>query len=143
MKPISCSKIFSILNLFDSGHMLREIASTVEVSLEATSNIIKEHRHDSPKPAGGRQKKLPTVDIHHATHLISSGKADTADQVHKVLQDTANISCSVQRIRGALGESAVKSAVKRERSFLSKKHRRVGWTLQLPMLTGLWRIGIG
>jgi hypothetical protein len=77
-----------------------------------------------PKALGGRPKKLTATDIRHGIRIISSGKADTAVQVHKILQDRTNQDLSVQTVRRSLKRAGMKSAVKTKRPFLSKRHRR-------------------
>ena len=125
MRRLSSSSISSILNYFDAGYSYRNIVSIMDVSVGSITKIIQEHRPNSPKSVGGSKKKLTPNDICHATRLISSGKVDTAVQAHRVLQNIKNIPISVQTVRRGLKEAGMKSAVKRKRPFLSKKHKRV------------------
>jgi transposase len=124
MKALSSSIISSITNYFDNGYSYREIASIMGVSIGTITNIIKKYRPDSPKSVGGCKKKLSATSVRHATRLITSGKVDTAVQVHKVLQNKTNNSISVQTVRRALKEAGMKPAIKKKRPILSKKHQR-------------------
>ncbi|KAI6040029.1 hypothetical protein EDC04DRAFT_2546998, partial [Pisolithus marmoratus] len=73
------------LSLLDSGHSSEAIARQIGVS---PSTVSKRHskRHSSlPKALGGHPSKLSPANIHHAQHLITSGKAENTVQVTKAL----------------------------------------------------------
>ena len=124
MKPLSSSKITSILSLLDSGLSLRQIASSMHVSIGSVSNIIKRHRHDAPKSVGGCKRKLTDADLQHATHLIISGKVETAVEACKVLEDITGKTLNPQTVRRGLKQVGMKSVVKTNRPFLLKRHRK-------------------
>src|SRR5215469_9793508 len=124
MRPLSSSKVSSILSLLDSGHSVRDIASKVEVSIGTIRNIIKKHRPDAPKSFGGRKRKLSATDLRHATYLITSGKMDTAVQVTKALKEIKSMDISAETIRWRLRGIGMQPLVKKKRPSLSKRHRR-------------------
>ena len=86
--------------------------------------VRKNHRPNMSKSLGGCPTKLSESDARHAIRLISSGKADTAVQVHKVLQSITNQDFSVHTVRRKLKQAGMKSAVKKKRPFLSKHHQK-------------------
>ena len=124
MKSISSTTTLDILSLLDSNYTARQIAPRVGVSIGTVSMVRKNHRPNMPKSLGGCPTKLSESDARHATRLISSGKADTAVQVHKVLQGITNQDFSVQTVRRKLKQAGMKSAVKKKRPFLSKHHQK-------------------
>src|SRR5258706_15272306 len=82
MWSLASSKVEQVLSLIDSGHN----ASTI-------TWLWSKHCPAVPKPHGGCPTKLSDTDIHHACHLISSGKADNSTQVTKLLQNTGRERC--------------------------------------------------
>ena len=85
MKSMSSSTTLNILSLLDSDYTVRQIAPGVGVSIGTVLVVIPHHRTDMPKSLGDCPTKLSESDVRHAIRHISSGKADTAIQVHKVL----------------------------------------------------------
>src|ERR1700761_9073854 len=124
MKSISCTTTLNILSLLDTGHSVRDISSRIGVSIGTVSSVRNNHRPDMSKTLGGHPKKLTESNIRLGLCAISSGKADTAIQVHKILQDKTNEDLSVQTVRRGLKQAGMKSTVKTTRPFLSKHHRR-------------------
>ena len=124
MKSISCATTLNILSLLDTGHSVRDISSRIGVSIGTVSSVRNNHRPDMSKTLGGHPKKLTESDIRLGLCAISSGKADTAVQVHKILRDKTNEDLSVQTVRRGLKQAGMKSTVKTTRPFLSKHHRR-------------------
>ena len=95
MKSMSSSTTLDILSLLDSDYTVRQIAPGVGVSIGTVFIVIPHHRPDMPESLGDCPSKLSESDVRHATRHISSGKADTAIQVHKVLQVFTNWDFSV------------------------------------------------
>ena len=124
MKSLSSATTLNILSLLDSGHSVRDISSRTGVSIGSVSSVRNNHRPGMSKAPGGRPKKLTESDIRFGIRAISSGKADTAVQVHKILRDKKNEGISVQTVRRGLKQAGMKSAVKTTRPFLSARHRR-------------------
>ena len=62
--------------------------------------------------------------IHYATQLIGTGKADNAGQVAKALQEATNKTFSVQTLRNHLKDTGMKAVVKKKRPLLLKRHRK-------------------
>ena len=124
MKSISSTTTLDILSLLDSNFTARQIAPRVGVSIGTVSMVRKNHIPNMPKSLGGCPTKLSEPDARHATRLINSGKADTAVQVHKVLQGITNQDFSVQTVRRKLKQAGMKSAVKTKRPFSSKYHQK-------------------
>lgn len=75
------------------------------------------------KSKRGRPSLLSPTDIHHATHLIETGQADTATQVHATLTETFLGCVSVQTFHWALKQALMLAITKTKRSRLTKAHR--------------------
>ena len=123
MNPLSSSKITSILSLLDSGLSVRQIASSMHVSIGSVSNIIKKHRPDAPKSVGGCKRKSTDADLQHATCLITSGKVETAVEACKVLEDITGKTLNPQTVRRSK-EVGMQSVGRTNRPFLSNRHRK-------------------
>jgi hypothetical protein len=76
--------------------------------------FAKKHCSGLPKALGGCPSKLSENDLHFATHLITSGKADNAVQVAKSLAEITNQSLSSQTVRNRLKELGMKAVVKKK-----------------------------
>ena len=76
----------TILSLLDSGHSGEAIAKRTCVSLSAISKLCSHQCSLLPKAVGGHPSKLSPINIQHAQHLITSGKAENAVQVTKAHQ---------------------------------------------------------
>lgn len=121
---VPSSLIESAISLLLSGHSARQISSILGLSLATISRIRNERCPDLPRSPGGRPCLLTPSDMRLAIRYISSGKADTAVQVHKLLQDATNMTLSVSTLRANLKSAGLKSAPKVKRAFLSPRHRR-------------------
>jgi hypothetical protein len=124
MHPLSAADQNHILAMLDAGHSATQIAASTPCSLGAVSKLRSQHRPHLSKSCGGRPPKLSTANIRHAQRLISSGKADTAVDVAKVLRNVTNQPLSTQTVRRYLKAAGLKAAVKKKKPFLSKRHRK-------------------
>jgi hypothetical protein len=124
MHKLSEDKVKTILSLIDSGHPLPQIHRITGVSVGALSNLRTEHRPDAPKSRGGRPKLLSDNDIRHARRLITSGAADTATQVTKILGDITNKPIHPQTTRNALKSTGLKAVHKKKVPALATRHVR-------------------
>ncbi|OBZ72327.1 Transposable element Tcb2 transposase [Grifola frondosa] len=92
MKLLSAAKTDHILSLLD---LVSKIHSKLCPGLS--------------KPSGGHPTKLILTTICHAIHLISSGKADTAVNVAKSLQDVVDGSVSCETVHTGLRKTGLKA----------------------------------
>ena len=86
---------------------------------------------------GGRPSKLSARNIQHAIHLLS-GKAETAVDVTRALQDVVDGSLSVDTTRRHLKKAGMKAVVKKKKPLLTAKHRRE--RLDFAMAHGDWTV---
>ena len=100
MCALSCSEVEKIIHLIDSGHSNCQIAFLTHHSTYTISHIWSEHHPDVLKSSGGHPSELSPADIHHAVHLINTGKADNATQVAHSLQAITNQSLSMKLFVG-------------------------------------------
>src|SRR5271156_374847 len=113
-----------ILSLLDAGHSASHIVAVTGYGISSVSRLCSKHRSHLAKSLGGRPSKLSPTNIRHAQRLISSGKADTAVDVAKVLSNVTNQPLSAQTVRRGLKEAGLKPVVKKKKPFLSKRHRK-------------------
>ncbi len=124
MHTLSQSKQLHILSLLDAGHTASHIASTTDHSLSTISRLHSKHHSHLSKSIGGHPTKLSPANLCHATHLISSRKAETATAIAKSLSTITNQPLSAQTVRNHLKKLGMKAVVKQKRPFLSKKHQK-------------------
>jgi transposase len=124
MHSLAASKIEEVLSLIDSGHSARQISSITGTHYSTVTRLWSKHHPDTPKPCGGHPAKLSDTDIHHAMHLINSGKADNAAQVTQILRNIKNTTLSTEAVRLRLKGAGWKAVVKKKRPMLSKHHKK-------------------
>ena len=113
-----------ILSLLDAGYSASSIASSTGHSLASISRLCSRHRPHLSKPLGGCPTKLSATNIHHAVHLIGSGKAGTAVDVAKTLSNITNQPLSAQTVCHCLKKAGMRAVVKKKKPLLSLKHRK-------------------
>src|SRR4051812_20340954 len=79
-----------ILSLLDAGYTASHIATSTGHGIGTISRFCSKYHSQLSKYLGGCPSKLSPANIHHAQHLISSGKVDTAVEVAKVLGNVTN-----------------------------------------------------
>src|SRR3979411_2576553 len=96
MHPLSTSQEYHIISLLEAGHSACHIASITGLHNSTITIYHRKHHPYLPKSSGGHQPKLSDINIHHAVHLISTGRAENAVQVTRTLQDIMNQSLSTE-----------------------------------------------
>ena len=124
MQPISQNMLSEILTLLESGYSARKISSKLHISHTAINKIRDDHFPSMKKAPGGCPAKLSSTAMCHAHCLITTGKANTAVDVAKSLQDTFPEPVSAQNVRRGLKKIGLKAVVKAKRPFLSKCHMK-------------------
>src|ERR1700761_4336808 len=122
MQPISQNMLSEILTLLESGYSARKISSKLHISHTAINKIRDDHFPSMKNTPGGHPAKLSSTAMCHAHCLITTGKANTAVDVAKSLQDTFPEPVSAQNVRRGLKKIGLKAVVKAKRPFLSKCH---------------------
>jgi hypothetical protein len=124
MRTLSLESQNHILSLLDTGYTASHIVASTGYGIGTVSRLRSKHRPHLSKSLGGRPAKLSPANIRHAQRLISSGKADTAVDVTKVLRNVTNQSLSTQTVRNSLKVAGLKAVVKKKKPFLTKKQRK-------------------
>ena len=81
LKPLSIDETNNIFSWPHAGQSAREVSRSGGRDLATTSRIHQEHSSILTKAIGGRPPKLTSTNIHHASCLIGTKKADNAVQV--------------------------------------------------------------
>jgi hypothetical protein len=109
------------LSLLDAGHSAKKIKASAGYGVATISRLCSKHHSHLSKPSAGHPPKLSSANVHHAQHLISSGKAETAVDLAKTLSNITNQPLSAQTVHHSLKVAGMKAVVKKKRPFLSKK----------------------
>jgi hypothetical protein len=90
MRSLYTTQNNTILSQLDTGYSICSIASTTGISTATISIPHSKECFFLQKSTGGHPAKLSSANIHHAIHLISTQKAETAVQVTKSLSNIIN-----------------------------------------------------
>ena len=88
-----------IISQPEDGHSTPYIASITGISISTISRHCSKYLPTLSKSTGGCPKKLSPTNIHHAVHLITSGKAETAVDIAKTFQTITNNSISTHTVQ--------------------------------------------
>src|SRR5258705_1780310 len=124
MKSISQQTQNDIISLLEQGKSCREIAQEIGVHYSTVSKFHSKLNFTPPKGKGGHPSELTPTAIHHAIHIISTGKANTVVDVTKSLQETFPGTISASTVRRGLKKSGLKAVVKTKGPVLSQHHCR-------------------
>ena len=109
-----------IITLLQNGQSCRQVADKVNVGCSTVHRIMRSIGPSLPKSLGGHPATLTPYDQQLLTRKVTSGAADTAPQLKKLL----DLDVSTQTIRNTLKKSGLKAAVKQKKPFLSKAHQK-------------------
>src|SRR6266436_9491886 len=111
MHALSTAELEKVLVLINSGHSAHQISSLTGHHTSTITHIWSKHCPHVPKSSGGCPSKLSPTDMHHAIHLINSGKAENATHVARSLQSITNQSLSLY---AHLKKAGLKAVVKKK-----------------------------
>jgi len=112
VRSLSLTQQNTNLSLLDYGNSGEAIAKQVGVSPSAVSKLHSKKCSALPKAIGGHSSKLSPANIHHAQHLIASGKAENVVQVTKALANIIDQPPSANTVHLHLQKSGIKAVVK-------------------------------
>ena len=98
IKTLCAAQIYQILSLLDLNQSTHQISATTGLYHSTISWLHSRLCSTLLKSSGGHPSVISPADMWHAILLISTGKADTAVQVTKTLQDIKNQPVSAQTI---------------------------------------------
>ena len=114
MRRISKDTCNSILELIDNGLSSHRIAARLGVSHRTAGKVRAEARPYAQKRRAGRPAKLTAADKRWLARLVITGRVDNAVQLTRQLRNSTNVECSVQTVRRALKEAALKAMLKKK-----------------------------
>jgi len=104
MCTLSLTQQNQILSMLDAGHSAAHIASYTGYGVGTISRFHSKHCSHLSKPVGGHPSKPSSTNIHHAVHLIGSGKASTAVDMAKTISNINKRSLYAQTMFHCLNE---------------------------------------
>src|ERR1700742_2354480 len=129
MPSLSQQKKADILSLLDQGYTACHISTIINVDHSTVSRIQEKERSHLQKHKGGPPSKLSSTTLHHAHCLISTGQADTAVDVARILQNTQDQHFSTETICCGLKNLVLELHQRRSAPYFPVTTRRQGWTL--------------
>src|SRR6266568_2860456 len=114
MKSFSATQQSHIISLLNAGHSAHGASSITCVHHSTISRLCRKHCPYLPNSSGGHPAKLSDRNVNHAIRLISSGKADTAVEGSRALQDVINQPISPEMTRRYLKRAGMKAVVKKK-----------------------------
>ena len=122
MCTLSSASQNHILSLLETGHTAGHIEASTGYGISTISRLRSKHLPHLFKSLNGHPSKLSSINIYHAQRFISSGKADTAVDVAKVLRNITNQPLSSQTVCRQLRKSGLRPVVKHKRLLLKLHH---------------------
>ena len=122
MQSLFLAQKNTILSLLDTGKSTHSISATTGVHASTISRLCSKQCSELQKSIGGHPSKLSPANIHYATHLITSWKAENAVQVTKTLCNIINQPLSPSTVHDHLKKAGMKAVVKSKCPLLSAKH---------------------
>jgi transposase len=123
MHALSADQKTHIISLLTSGKSAHEVSTITGHGTGTISRLHRKHCPYLPRSNGGRPRKLTDRNVQHAVRLISSGKAETAVEVTRALQDVVNGSLSPETTRRYLKQAGMKAVVKKKKPALTARHK--------------------
>ncbi|KAL4066536.1 hypothetical protein J3A83DRAFT_4257380, partial [Scleroderma citrinum] len=124
MQSLSPTQKASILSMLDAGQSAHSIASSTGIHVSTISRLCFKECSTLQKSAEDHPTKLSSANVHHAIHLISSGKAENSVQVTKALTNVVNEPTSISTVHWHLKKTGMKAVVKSKCPLLSAKHQK-------------------
>ena len=109
-----------IISLLQNGQSCQQVAEKVHVSTTTVHRIRSSIGPSLPRSHGGRPTRLSAQHQRLLTQKVTSGAADTAPELKKLL----DLDVSLKTIRRSLKKAGLKAVVKQKKPFLSKAHQR-------------------
>jgi len=109
-----------IIDLLQNGKSCCQVASQLHVSYSMVQGCYSSIKDSLPQHLGGCPRKLTASDQCLLARKVTSGAADNAPKLKKLL----DLNVTHQTVRNALRRAGLKSAVKQKKPFLSKAHQR-------------------
>ena len=110
--------------MLDAGQSAHSVATSTGLHVSAISRLHSKECSDLQKAAGDHPSKLSPANMCHATHLISSGKADNAVWVTNALINVVYQPLSATTVCQHLKKTDMKTVVKSKHPLLSAKHHK-------------------
>ena len=126
--------------MLDASQSGKAITRQTGVSPFAISKLGSKECSVLPKAVGGHPSKLSPINIHHAQHLITSGKAENAVQVTKALSNIINQPLSTNIVHPHLKKAGMKAVIESKHPLLSTiyykahmdfAHAHKDWTIEV------------
>jgi len=108
--------------MLENGDSCRQIAARLNVGHSTVSEIRSQITGSLKENAGGRPPKLSPYDRRKLVRLVTTGKADTATQLKRELQNITNLDVSTQSIRNALKQEQLVARAKVKKPLLRRHH---------------------
>ena len=124
MKKISSQRVIDAVSLLQKGFSYNFVASRLSLSKTTIHRIKKKHLPDVKNVLPGRPPLLSVQQTRSIVRKITSGQLDTAVDAQKSLREQDFVQVSAQTVRRVLKKSGMKSAVKRKKPLLSRKHKK-------------------
>ena len=122
MRPLPAETCLSIISMLQNGDSCCQIAARLGVGHSTVSEYRSQVTGTLQKSVGGCPPKLSLHDRRKLVRLITTGKADTATQLRRELQDLTNTTLSTQSIRNALKKEDLVARAKVKKPLLLRRH---------------------
>eukprot|EP01099_Mayorella_cantabrigiensis_P002717 TRINITY_DN2199_c0_g1_i2.p1 TRINITY_DN2199_c0_g1~~TRINITY_DN2199_c0_g1_i2.p1 ORF type:complete len:282 (-),score=34.38 TRINITY_DN2199_c0_g1_i2:166-1011(-) len=119
-----CVKLMYYLELLDQGKSNTQIATQVKIGVMTVNRIRKKERPSILKAKGGRPSKLSEAARRRIRREITSGKAESAAKVSKILKNDGIADVSPDTVERALKKMGMNAITKVKKPLLTRKHKQ-------------------
>jgi len=134
MKPTSPRTLSNITNALENGQSSRQIASALKVGKSTVNDIKRRLDFEAPRIKPGPKPKLTDRDKRSAVGLILRGKAKSAVDATKMINEERPQASKVspETVRRAFRDAKLVARKKVKKPFLSSRHRRnrLEWAIE-------------
>jgi len=133
MKVIPEANIKTIKAKISASDVSRKIATDLDVSKSFVNKVRNAMPADTPRPQSGALLKLTAQDRQYAVSLIKRGRANTAVEAPKIVNEGLVKPVSVETVRRCLkdvGNSVAKKKKKKPALTATHRRNRLRWAIE-------------
>lgn len=132
MRRLSSDQVTQITTLLNDGKSTREIAKILGCGKTTVEKYRKMMVNEPAELKQGRPQKLTSRDKRTIARLMVNGRAKTAVELTKLINNEREEKVSTETVRRALKEEGLRARKRKKKPTLSKAHRkaRLIWALE-------------
>jgi transposase len=116
------AKVIDATDLLIQGQTVRQVATSLEISIGSAVSIKKKNKENIPPSTAGRKNKVPPRTKEVVARLFKTGQMNTLRDGQRFIQEVDGVQVHVQTVRRNLREKGVKAYVQQKRPDIKPNH---------------------